>query len=94
MSAVDYRKAYLVEGKVALVSGGASGIGAEVVDALSQAGAAVLVTDIQEDLGRSLVKKIQERGAKAEFFKLDVCNESQWETASKFAIEKGFGLVL
>lgn len=88
MSSVDYKKAFLVEGKVALVSGGGSGIGAEVVDALSQAGAAVVVTDIQEDAGRALVKKILERGSKAEFFKLDVCNESQWEAASNFVIEK------
>ena len=41
----DYSKAFRVDGKVALVSGGARGIGAEIAFALAQAGASVLVTD-------------------------------------------------
>jgi Trk K+ transport system NAD-binding subunit len=47
---MDYRKAFFLDGK--------GDIGAKIVDTLSQAGASVLVTDIDATVGESLVKNI------------------------------------
>ena len=86
----DYGKAYRLDGKAALVTGAARGIGAEVATAFAQAGAAVLVTDVLEDLGRSTVETIKRSGAKAEFLKHDVTDEKQWEAAVAQAV-RSFG---
>ena len=84
----DYGKAYRLDGKVALVSGAARGIGAEIAVAFAQAGAAVMITDVLEDAGRSTVETIRKSGAKAEFLKHDVTDERQWEAAVAEAIRK------
>ena len=42
----DYLSAFRLDGKVALVAGGARGLGAEIATALAQAGARVLITDV------------------------------------------------
>jgi 3alpha(or 20beta)-hydroxysteroid dehydrogenase len=84
----DYGKAYRLDGKAALVSGAARGIGAEIAIAFAQAGAAVLITDVLEDAGRSTVEAIRKSGAKAEFLKHDVTDERQWEAAVAEAIRK------
>jgi len=47
----DYRKLFELDGKVALVTGAAGGIGSEACRALASAGAAVLVTDSSEEQG-------------------------------------------
>jgi 3alpha(or 20beta)-hydroxysteroid dehydrogenase len=86
----DYAKAFRIDGKVALVSGGARGLGAEICRALAQAGAAVLVTDVLEAGG--VVEEIKASGGRAEFLKLDVTAESQWEGAVATAIRKFGGL--
>jgi 3alpha(or 20beta)-hydroxysteroid dehydrogenase len=84
----DYGKVYRLDGKAALVSGAARGIGAEIAAACAQAGAAVLITDVLEDAGRSTVEAIRKTGAKAEFFKHDVTDERQWEATVAEAVRK------
>ena len=84
----DYGKANRLDGKAALVTGAGRGIGAEIAVAFAQAGAAVLVTDVLEDAGRSTVEAIRESGAKAEFLKHDVTAEKQWEAAVTEAVRK------
>ena len=76
-----------VEGKVAIVTGGASGIGKGVSLRLAEEGATVVVTDIQEDLGRQTVSEINGTGGKAEFFLHDVTQEKQWETIVAGVVE-------
>ena len=62
-------------GKVALVTGGASGIGAETCRVLARAGASIVIADLQADLGTKLAAEI---GPRARFFSLDVAEEENW----------------
>ena len=54
-----------LEGRVALVRGGASGIGKAIVERLAGEGAAVLVTDIDDEGGRRVAESLAENGARA-----------------------------
>jgi len=61
-----------IEGKVAVVSGAAQGIGAVMAQALSEAGAKVLVTDVQDTA--NAVKRINDAGGTAQGMTVDVTN--------------------
>src|SRR3954470_676264 len=67
-----------VAGKVALVTGGASGIGEAVSELLAREGAFVAVTDIDELRGPELVARIKKAGGEATFWHQDVTSEEQW----------------
>jgi NAD(P)-dependent dehydrogenase (short-subunit alcohol dehydrogenase family) len=67
-----------VEGKVALVSGAASGIGAACAERLASEGAAVAITDVQDDKGRTLADSIVKAGGKARYWRHDVADEEAW----------------
>ena len=67
-----------VQGKVALVTGGASGIGRGTAERLAEEGAFVVVTDIQDPLGEEVVAGIQKAGGKAEYRHHDVADEDAW----------------
>jgi NAD(P)-dependent dehydrogenase (short-subunit alcohol dehydrogenase family) len=68
-----------VEGKVALVTGGASGIGRSCAQRLAEEGAIVIITDVQADLGLETASAITAAGGKAEFHLHDVTDELQWQ---------------
>lgn len=72
-------------GKVAIVTGGASGIGAATVRRFRAEGAEVVLADVQAELGHSVAA---ETGAI--FHLLDVANESHWD-ALMALVEKRFG---
>ena len=67
-----------VEGKVALVTGGASGIGRACAEILAREGATVVITDVQNDKGAVLAAEIAGAGGKAAYFHHDVTSEDAW----------------
>ena len=65
-------------GKVAIVTGGASGIGAETARVFAAEGARVVVCDVNGALGQAVVDDIGESGGEAIYRPLDVIDEAQW----------------
>ncbi len=68
-----------VEGKVAIVTGGALGIGRATCLLLAKEGAKVAVTDVIDDAGKKVVEEIEKAGGVAGFWHLDVSNEKEAE---------------
>ena len=68
-----------LNGKVALVTGGASGIGRGASERLAEEGAAVVLTDLQDHLGEEVAAGIRKAGGKARFLHHDVTDEAAWE---------------
>lgn len=64
-----------VEGKVAVITGGASGIGKATCLLLAREGAKVAVTDIKDDTGQKVVDEIEAFGGIAKYWHLDTSNE-------------------
>jgi NAD(P)-dependent dehydrogenase (short-subunit alcohol dehydrogenase family) len=67
-----------LEGRTALVTGATGGIGAATVRRLAAEGAAVVVTDLDEERCAALAKELREQGATAEPRVLDVADEEAW----------------
>lgn len=70
-----------VTGKVALVTGGSSGIGRETAMTLARAGARVAIADINAENGAETVATLEGLGSEAVFVSLDVADEAAWEQA-------------
>ncbi len=75
--------------KGVLVTGGASGLGAACVRLLSQAGAKVVIADLNEELGNALANEL---GASARFVKTNVVDEESAQAAVKAAVDAFGGL--
>ena len=77
-----------VEGKVALVSGGARGMGAAEARMLALEGAKVVIGDILEDEGRRTEAEINEAGGECVFVRLDVTSAADWQNAVALAVSR------
>ena len=62
-------------GKVALISGGARGMGSVEAKLFAKEGAKVAIADVREEEGRQIEAEIAETGGKALFIQLDVTKE-------------------
>lgn len=67
---------FSLEGKVAIITGAASGIGLATARRLAEMGASIALVDINEPKGKEAVEEIKSLGGKAEFFRCDVTSNS------------------
>jgi len=72
-------------GKVALITGGASGLGANAAALMVQEGARVVVADVAVDRGKAVADKL---GSAGHFVKLDVTSEDNWKAAIAETVTK------
>jgi len=75
-----------LEGKVALISGGARGQGAAEAKLFAQEGAKVVIGDILENEGKQVEAEINESGGECLFVHLDVTSQAHWERAVAAAV--------
>ena len=76
--------------KVAIVTGGASGIGEATTRLFAREGARVILVDIQADKGNALARSLREEGCSAEFFRADMAVHAEIKAMIDHA-ESGFG---
>ena len=77
-----------LEGKVAIITGGANGMGAEECRIFAREGAKVVIADVVEEQGRQVEAEIAEAGGDAVFMKLDVTSESNWAEAVEATVAR------
>lgn len=70
-----------LDGKTALVTGAASGIGKETALLFGSEGATVVVADVQDALGADVAAEIEKNGGRALYLHLDVTDETSWSAA-------------
>ena len=80
------------EGKVAVVTGAARGMGRAVAEKLAEGGAAVVVNDVREDVIREVVSEIERQGGRAMAYCADVTNYTQVQAMFRAAVD-AFGRV-
>jgi NAD(P)-dependent dehydrogenase (short-subunit alcohol dehydrogenase family) len=77
-----------LDGKVALISGAARGIGGETAQLMAKAGAKVVVADVLDERGRQTAGAINAAGGQAEYVHVDVTKEEDWTAAVNLATSK------
>ena len=70
-----------LQGKVAIVTGGAMGIGRATTTLFAEEGASVVLGDVDETAGANVVEEVRQAGGEASFVRLDVSNEDDWRRA-------------
>ena len=75
-----------LEGKVALISGGARGMGAVEAVLFAEEGAKVVIGDVLEDEGKTVADSIPD--GNAAFIRLDVTSEDDWQAAVALAVQR------
>ena len=68
-----------LDGKVAIITGGARGMGAEEARLFTREGATVVICDVLEEEGRRLEAELNQAGSEALFLRLDVTIEEEWK---------------
>ena len=77
-----------LDGKVAIISGGARGQGAVETELFAMEGAKVIFGDVQDEDGRKVEAKVAELGGDVEYVHLDVTSEEDWRRAVELAESK------
>jgi NAD(P)-dependent dehydrogenase (short-subunit alcohol dehydrogenase family) len=73
--------------KVAIITGGANGMGAAECRLFAKEGARVVVADVRDGDGKTLVDQITGAGGQARYAHLDVTQETEWQHVVSFAVE-------
>lgn len=81
-----------LDGKVALVTGAARGIGAATAARFASEGAAVAIADRRDELGGEVAAALRDAGGQASFVHLDITSEEDWNRAVAFAATEFGGL--
>jgi 3alpha(or 20beta)-hydroxysteroid dehydrogenase len=81
-----------LDGKVAVVTGAARGMGAEQARSLAARGSAVLLVDVDADRGRALAAELEEHGSAVAFAPADVSDPAHWQTVRRAVLDR-FGAV-
>lgn len=76
-----------LEGKVAIVTGGAGGFGKGIAEKFIAEGAKVVIADFAEEAGQKTAAEV-----KAEFVRTDITKRAEWENLAKVTVEK-FGQI-
>lgn len=76
-----------LNGKVAIITGGAMGMGASTAELFAEVGGKVVIADFNEEMGRKETQKICDNGGNAVFIKTDVSNPVDVENMVKFTVE-------
>ena len=77
-----------LQGKVALISGAARGMGAVEARMLAAEGAAVVVADLLDEAGQAVAAEIAESGGQALYVHMDVTDEAAWQSAVEAATDR------
>src|SRR3546814_6893188 len=79
-------------GNVALITGGASGVGAAQAKRCAEEGAKFVIGDLNEEMAKGVVAEIRSAGGDALFIRLDVTDAASWNNAIAAAVEAFGGL--
>jgi NAD(P)-dependent dehydrogenase (short-subunit alcohol dehydrogenase family) len=77
-----------LQGKTAIITGSAQGIGRAIAECFAAEGAAVAVTDLQEERGHQVARALMDRGAKAIFERVDVADPRSVEQMTMRVVER------
>lgn len=77
-----------LEGRVAIVTGGGMGIGEGIARELAAAGAAVVVSDVNDDAGEKTASELKEAGAKAAYVHCDTSKEDEVKALIEAAVQE------
>lgn len=89
---LSIRELFDLSGKVAIITGGAAGIGFGCAKRLAEAGAAVVIAEINPEMGKESAQELASAGYKAEFVKCDVTQESDVANVVNTAVKTFGGL--
>jgi NAD(P)-dependent dehydrogenase (short-subunit alcohol dehydrogenase family) len=81
-----------LDGKVALITGGASGMGAVASRLFASEGASLVLTDVADDAGEAVAAEIETAGGQALYVHSDVSDEADAEATVKAAVDRFGGL--
>src|SRR5215471_1057462 len=81
-----------LDGKIAFISGGARGIGAETARLMAAAGARVAIGDLLDERGRETAAGLEATGAQALYLHLDVTRAEDWAAAIAAVVARFGGL--